>query len=293
MRYSAKMLNKAKHLFSAAASMMPLPGLVLVGLMNAPASRGQSRVDPRPEFAVTSVKPTNLNLRQQIDMRALPNGGLTATSVTLQFLIKVAYGVQASQISGGPGWLTTEKYDILAKPEDGAKPQILPMLQSLLEDRFKLAVRHTTKDLPVYELRMARSDGKYGPNLHELKPGNCQTGPPQPSNGPSAPCAGFLSAKNRLSGHRVTMSALTSPLSSILERPVLDKAGLTGEFDLDLYWTPDATLTRRGDAVQVPPDVSEASLFTALKEQLGLRLEGARGLVNVLVIERAEKPDEN
>ena len=242
---------------------------------------------------MTSVKPANLSLRRQIDMRALPNGGITATSVTLQFLIKSAFGVQDSQISGGPGWITSEKYDILAKPEDGAKPEILPMLQALLEDRFKLVIRSATKESPVYELKMARADGKYGPKLRELAAEDCPAAPPRSVNRGAAPCAGFLSGKNHLSGHRVKMSQLTSPLSTILERPVLDKTGLTIDFDLDLYWTPEANPPGRGDAAPVPPDVSPSSIFAALKEQLGLKLEGARGPVKILVIEHAERPSEN
>lgn len=263
--------------------------LILLALLIAPCARAQ----PRPAFAVTSVKPTNLDLRQIIDMRVLPNGGLTATSVTLQFLIKVAYGVQDSQISGAPNWLASERYDILAKPDENTKPPILPMLQSLLEDRFKLVVRRTTKELPIYELKMARPDAKYGSNLHPLESGTCPATPPTPGNTPAAPCGGFLSATNHLSGHRVTMAALTSPLSTILQRAVLDKTDLSGQFDLDLYWMPDANLTGRGELGQAPPDVSTASFFTALKEQLGLKLDASRGPVDILIVDHVEKPDEN
>jgi uncharacterized protein (TIGR03435 family) len=276
--------------FNTCGRTIALAGLIFIGLM--PESRGQSPAESKPKFAVAVVKPTNLDLRQRIDMRVLPDGGLTATNVTLQFLIKVAYGVQDSQVSGGPGWINTEKFDILAKPAEGTKPPLLPMLQSLLEDRFKLVIRRSTKSVAVYELKMARAD-RLGPGLHELEAGTCPTGP-RPVGGPAAaPCGGFLSARNQLTGRRVTMTALTSPLSTILQRPVLDKTGRGGQFDLELYWTPDETVAGRGDLMPVPGDASPTSIFTAIQEQLGLRLESARGSVEIVEIVGAEKPGEN
>ena len=167
------------------------------------------------------------------------------------------------------------------------------MLQSLLEDRFKLVVRHSTKNVLVYELKLVNAGNKRSPGLHELEPGTCPPGPRPPGNPGAAPCGGFLSVRNHLSGHRVTISALTSPLSTILQRPVLDKTGLSGEFDLELYWMADENLSARGDSVSAPPDVSPSSLFEAIKEQLGLKLESARGPIDILVVEGAEKPDEN
>ena len=279
-----RMLRSATTVASA-----PLARLIVIGLLSGTGSHGQE-VRSRPEFAIVSVKPTNLSLHQQIDMRALPNGGITATAVTLHFLIKSAYGLQDSQISGGPDWIRSEKYDIVAKPDEGAKPEILPMLQTLLADRFKLVVRSTTKESPTYELKLARSDGKYGPSLHELEAGDC---PIANAIRGTAPCGGFLSGRNHLSGHRVKMSQLTAPLSSILERAVVDRTGLTSDFDLSLYWTPEVNTPGRGDAVPVPAGISSSSIFTAVKEQLGLKLEGAKGSVKVLVIERAERPGAN
>jgi uncharacterized protein (TIGR03435 family) len=246
----------------------------------------------RPAFEVTSVKPTDLS-PQQIDMRVLPGGTLTATSVTLKFLIRVAYGVQDVQISGGPGWMETQRYNLLAKPAENAKVQVLPMLRSLLEDRFKLIVGHTTKEVPVYELKMARADGKYGPNLHQLEPGDCPPEPASPGRTPAIPCHAFLAGPGHVSGKRVTLSALAVNLSGTVQRPVIDKTGVDASFDLDMDWTPDAGLGGRGELGLTRPDDSAPSFFTALQEQLGLKLEGAKGPVEILVIERAEKPDEN
>jgi uncharacterized protein (TIGR03435 family) len=238
-----------------------------------------------------------LDLRQQIDMRVLPDGGLTATSVTLQFLIQVAYQVQSNQVSAGPAWLATERFDILAKPAEGVKPEnakrdFLPMLQSLLADRFQLIVHPATKELPVYELRLAKSGGKLGPGLHPLEPADCPAGPP-PAGTLTAPCHGFLVFANQLSGHRVALSQFGSPLANILGRSVLDKTGIPGEFDLDLTWTPDPALPGRGETVPLPPDASAPSFFTAVQEQLGLKLDSAKGSVEILAVDRAEKPGEN
>jgi uncharacterized protein (TIGR03435 family) len=252
--------------------------------MNLASGQQQSDVAAaRPAFAVASVKPTDLSLGQQIDMRALPGGTVTATAVTLKFLITIAYGVQNVQISGGPGWLDTAKFDLLAKPADGAKLQALPMLQSLLEDRFKLVVRRENKDLSVYELKLAKAGGQLGPNLKESDTGACPVDAPAVG---TVPCGGFALYPGRLSGHRDRLSALTSPLSRIVDRPVMDKTGLSQFFDVTLEWSPDTVAATNADT-NLP------SIFTALQEQLGLKLEAAKEPTEMLVVERAEKPSAN
>jgi uncharacterized protein (TIGR03435 family) len=241
----------------------------------------------RPAFAVASVKPTDLSLGQQIDMRALPGGTVTATAVTLKFLITVAYGVQNVQIAGGPGWLDTAKFDLVAKPDakpaDGVKLQLLPMLQSLLEDRFKLVVRRETRELSVYELKLAKAGGPLGPNLKESAAGDCPVDAPAVG---TIPCGGFVLDRGRLAGNKDQLSALTKPLSGIVGRPVVDKTGLTQRFDLTLEWSADL-------GGPTNPDTSSPSIFTALQEQLGLKLEAAKEPTEMLVVERAEKPSDN
>jgi uncharacterized protein (TIGR03435 family) len=237
----------------------------------------------RPAFEVASVKPTDLSLGQQIDMRVLPGGTVTATAVTLKFLITVAYGVQNIQVSGGPAWLDTAKFDMLAKPAEGAKPQVLPMLRSLLEDRFKLTIRREMRELSVYELKLAKTGGPLGPNLKESHLAACPIESPAVG---TVPCGGFWLRPGGLSGNRDLLSALTKPLSTIVGRPVVDKTGLTQSFDLTLEWTPD--LGGAGNANTELP-----SIFTALQEQLGLKLEAAKQATEVLVVERAEKASEN
>ncbi len=266
-----------------------LAGIALLKLVS-----GQQPGDApaaRPAFAVASVKPTDLSLRQQIDLRALPGGTVTATAVTLKFLITVAYQVQTIQVSGGPGWMDTAKFDILAKPAEGEKPEVRLMLQSLLEDRFKLSVRRDTKQLSVYELKLAKGSGVLGPNL---KPSLETTCPTQAAARGAVPCGGFGMWLGHLSGRNVPLSALCSPLSQIVDRPVVDKTGVSTAFDLTLEWTPDAVGQSSVRADPLPGARTDApSLFTALEEQLGLKLEGAKESTEVLVVEHAETPSEN
>jgi uncharacterized protein (TIGR03435 family) len=257
-----------------------LAGMAALKLVSGQASDAATA---RPAFAVASVKPTDLSLGQQIDMRALPGGTVTATAVTLKFLITVAYGVQNVQISGGPGWLDTAKFDLLAKPADGVKPQILPMLQSLLEDRFQLVIRRETKELSVYELKLAKTGGQLGPNLKRSAIVNC---PVEAAVVGTIPCGGFVLDRGRLAGNKDQLSALTKPLSGIVDRPVVDKTGLTQYFDLTLEWAPDI-----GAAAN--PNTGLPSIYTALTEQLGLKLEAAKEPTEMLVVDRAEKPSDN
>ncbi len=169
---------------------MKMKRLVLAALAAVKLASGQQPDTgaARPAFAVASVKPTDLSLGQQIDMRVLPGGTVTATAVTLKFLITVVYGVQNVQISGGPGWLDTAKFDLLAKPADGAKLQALPMLQALLEDRFNLVVRRESKGISVYELKLAKAGGQLGPNLKKSETGACPLDAPAVG---TVPCGGF------------------------------------------------------------------------------------------------------
>src|SRR5580704_355239 len=153
-------------------------------------------------------------------MRVLPGGTVTATAVTLKFLITVGYGVQGIQVTGGPGWLDTAKFDLLAKPADGVKPQVLPMLQALLEDRFNLVLRRESKELSVYVLKVAKPGAPLGPNLKESDAGACPVDAPAVG---TIPCGGFALYEGRLAGHRDTLSALTKPLSRIVDRTVVDK----------------------------------------------------------------------
>jgi uncharacterized protein (TIGR03435 family) len=250
----------------------------------------QDTAAARPNFAVATVKPADLSLRQQIDMRALPGGAVTATAVTLKFLISVAYQVQNVQISGGPSWIATAEFDVLAKPAEGEKPELRAMLQALLEDRFKLSVHRETKQLSVYELKLAKPGAGLGRNLKISSEGKCSADPPVPG---TVPCGGFVRRQGYLTGRNAPLSALCSPLSLILDRPVLDKTGMSNAFDLTLEWTPDSIGESARADVQPGAKSDLPSLFTALEEQLGLKLEGAKAPTEVLVVDHVETPSGN
>jgi uncharacterized protein (TIGR03435 family) len=196
------------------------------------------------------------------------NGMLIARNVTLHHCMELAYGVKDYQISG-PSWLGSERYDISAKAQASTSANdYRPMLQALLVDRFKLLVHRETKQLLVYSLIVPKNGSK----LHVVEGGteNSRSG------------RGYISAKTMTTGR------LADILSRVLERPVLDSTGLKGTYDIELKWTPDEGQRREGD-----PD-GPSSIFTAVQEQLGLKLEGHRGPVEIIVVDHAERvPTEN
>jgi uncharacterized protein (TIGR03435 family) len=208
-------------------------------------------------------------------------------------LIALAYRIQEFQITGGPNWVGSDRFDVEGKAEDpNARPdQLRLMLQSLLEDRFKLRLHHQGKQVSVYALVVGRS----GPKI-KLSPD--QTSPDV--NGPSPPGAGpnrgaIRFGAGSLTGNAATLSWFTTVLSQRLDRTVVDKTKLTGRFDFRLQWTPglgEAPYGPGGDILP-PADSTGPSIFVALQEQLGLKLESARGPVEVFVIDQVEKPTGN
>jgi uncharacterized protein (TIGR03435 family) len=248
---------------------------------------------PRPAFEVASVKPSNTGDGPYIQV--LP-GRLLASYSSLRDLIEFAYRVRTDQIAEGPSWIVSDHYGIEAKAA-GNPPgaQIAgAMLQGLLEDRFKLALHRETRQLPVYELTVVKN----GLKLQPAKEGTCMVfspdSPPLPAtpDTPRLPFCGPRTGRNglnwELSGQGVSMDALAGILSFQLNRTVLDKTGLTGSYDMHLQWAVDPLTS--GTASD---DLPGPSLSTALREQLGLRMESAKGPVEVLVIDHAERLSHN
>jgi uncharacterized protein (TIGR03435 family) len=278
--------------------------LVLTGFAVSPQTKAQAPA--RPEFEVASVKP-NTSGKNMVMIRPPVGGRFTATNARLKMLIGLAYNVQNFEISGGPAWIDTDGYDIEARAADSnvGIEQLRPLLQALLEDRFQLTIHRETKDVPVYALL----PGKNGPKLPEAKEKGCvafgpnSPPPPPPAPGqpfalPPTPCGGFLTAPNRMEGGKVSMAQFVRVLANALGRPVIDKTGFTGTFDVHLEFTPEGTAFAGGlpgAAVGLPQgfDTSGPSIFTAVQEQLGLRLESQKGPVEVLVIDHAAKASEN
>ena len=259
-------------------------------------------------FEVASIKPS----RADDNMRRLfmSPGKFTTEGETIKEVIRFAYDIKSdNQLSGGPSWLNSEKFDIEAKEEESVAEnlkklsfeeqakQIRLMVQALLADRFKLKVSHQTKELPVYALVVAKG----GPKL-------TQTQVPGPSpDGTAAPKGGFrgirMMGPGQLTGTNINVGLLADILSGQRElgRLVIDETGLKGNYDWTLKWTPDqgGPMFKGPDGGQPsadappPPDSSGPSIFTALEEQLGLKLESRKGPVETLVIDSIERPSEN
>lgn len=302
MRYRvSEKLNFAKILLLAMVGILAVVGSVFIGVMNPTHLVAQSST-AGPKFEAASIKPSNsADRRPLFNMFNIQSGGqFTAANVTVSRLIQLAYGIKDFQISGGPGWIGSDLFDIAAKPEGPTKPeQFQLMLQSLLAERFRLAIRHETREMPVYALVVAKNGPKFkdahesDPNIDELK------------GRTDLPVGGGrvrvnIIRRGRLIAQGSNMTGLAGQLSNFLGRPVTDKTGLTGTYDLKLEWAPDDNQVANFQAIGIPegfgappPDWPGPTLFTALEEQLGLKLDSQKGRAEVFVIERAEKPSEN
>jgi uncharacterized protein (TIGR03435 family) len=243
------------------------------------------------QFEVASVK-LHTSADQRTMMVAQPGGRFVAVNIPLRMLIRSAYQLQEDQIIGGPKWLATDRFDIEARAADmpGAPgPQLLVMLQSLLADRFKLTTHRETRELPVFALERARRDGTLGPGL---RPTACPELAVDLSR--AQRCTNAQTGFGSLSMKGMPFNQFTPFLSPLVNRVVVDRTGLDGRYDLDLTWTPEPHGPPPGNA-QAPPanDPSALSIFTALQEQLGLKLTAARDAVEVLIIDTLEPPTPN
>lgn len=283
--------NQMKRIVRGAA----LGAIVACGLF------GQGAPAPLT-FEVASIKPSAPDARGTM-LQIQPGGGLRVTNATLRMLITQAYDVRDFQVSGGPGWINSERYDITARSEHLAGADNLPddlrkmtdeqrktvgeqmrvRLLALLADRFQLKIHRETKEQPVYALVV----GKNGPKFQEAKEGAANRGRMRMGRG-------------QLTGEGVQIQFLTVALSNQVGRPVLDRTGLKGNYDFKLDWTPEPGqgggpfgTPPPGVDAPPPPDPNGPSLFTAIQEQLGLRLESQKGPVDMIVIDSVEKASEN
>jgi bla regulator protein BlaR1 len=280
-------LSYGKRILVASVGTAALTLPVVFGILNTPAIRAQSQASAgssSPAFDVASIKPNRSGSRGF--SIGSPGGRFIATNVTLQECIQMAYHVADYRLTGGPSWLNSERYDIEAKAEHAVpKEQLMPMLQALLADRFKLAFHWETKERPGYALIV----GKNGPKLHEA----------------ASDHTSISGRRGQLTGRGMSMSQLADALSRQLGQTVLDKTGLRGAFDLTLEWTPDENQThifamQKGvgdgrEEAQAPStaEPSGPSIFTALQEQLGLKLESGKVPTQIFMIDHADKPSAN
>jgi len=262
--------------------------LAAVAILNA-----QAPVE-RPRFEVASIKPNPPGGVSTGNVRFLPGGRLSAQQVLLRFFIQNAYDLRPFQISGGPDWINSAGYDIEAKAEDNSTPdQMRMMMQSLLEDRFQMKAHRETREMPVYELAVAKS----GLKLPEPKEGSCASSDSD-SPGAAAPCGRAMVRIGRMGGvqiqgGKIGISELIRVLSNVLGRIVIDKTGFTGAFDAHLEFGLDDSLAGLPHPPGPREETSAQSVFVAIQEQLGLKLESAKGPVEVLVIDHVEKPSGN
>jgi uncharacterized protein (TIGR03435 family) len=245
----------------ARALVRTIAGILIITTCGLPCASGQSA----REFEVASVK-----LNHSGDLSSgehTGRGRLTVTNDTLKQLIRFAFDVWDFQIEGGPRWLDADRFDIVATTGSSdviTNQQLRRLLQALLADRFQLKAHRETKEMTVYSLVVTKN----GPKLTE------HTGD-----------GGGDSSTNASTGNiratRATMATLANSLSGVMGRPVIDNTRLRGTFDYKLVWAPEQA------------DSTAPSIFTAVQEQLGLRLESAKGPIEMLLIDGAEKPSEN
>lgn len=250
-----------------------------------------------PAFEVASIRPnTSGNAQGQGLAGPQPGGRFVAVGATLRALVSGAY--DGMQIVTGPSWMDSSRFDINARASSEVAPdEMRRMLRSLLVDRFKLVAHTETRELPVYVLSTARSDRKLGPKLRESDATCTKDARSFVPTGPGGPpaCGDFRMGARSLIARGMFMPVFAQVMRGRVGRPVMDRTGLTGAYDLELEWSSDLGLQ------QAPPGAAGAgelapdglSLFTAVQEQLGLRLQADRGPVDVLIIDSAEQPTPN
>ncbi|MDQ6664169.1 MAG: M56 and DUF3738 domain-containing protein [Acidobacteriota bacterium] len=287
-------LTASRKLLLAAAGFIAVAIPVTIGILH--PSSGRAQVTKPLEFEVASIKSAAADA-QGSSILIQPGGVFRATNAPLKLIIALAYDVRIFEINGGPSWMNSDRFDITAKPPAGESPEDDPRkmadeqrtefekrfkerIRSLLADRFHLVVRKDTKEVPGYALVVAKGGSKL-----------------KPSEGEGTGNRGIRMQRGVMNGMQAPVEFLTKSLADVVGKPVIDKTGLAGKYDWKLEWTPDQEQLKPGqthdNAETAPPDLSGPSIFTALQEQLGLKLEATKAPAPVVVIERVEKPSAN
>jgi len=241
---------------------------------------------PRPKFdafEVATIKPVEHEAKSSRYITMQGANRFVEKDYTLKLLIAAAYNLNAKEIAGGPAWIESDHYDIVAVTPGEVRPthdEQMAMLRNLLADRFKLTFHREQKEFSIYELEVAKGGPK-------LKASTASADAPVALISTVYPQRMVLPARN------ATMSDLVSLMQrAMLDRPVVDKTGISGRFDFDLEWAPDETQFG-GEVPIASADAPTAPLFTAIQQQLGLKLEATRGPVDALIVDEAERPSEN
>jgi uncharacterized protein (TIGR03435 family) len=307
-------------LISAAAVVMA--SIVTISAQFGPIGPGAGPADPNAQFEAASIKPVDPSFAGTRMM--IQPGRMEMTGAPVRLLLRQAFRVQEYQIVGAPDWTTSERYSIVAKAPDGSSPANMPaMVMNLLKDRFKLASHTESREMPVFNLVLARSDGRLGAKLTTTS-AECQAqmqarrgggpgrpggpgpggpdgpgragGPPPPIDfNQPMPCGNTRIGPGLANASGQPIAQIVQLLAQFTGRPVFDKTALTGLYDFDLKWAPESGA---GGPLGPPPpgapvpaiDPDAPNIYTAVQEQLGLKLENARAPVDVVVIDRLERP---
>lgn len=231
-----------------------------------------------PAFEVTTIKPNKSGSKAGSLDLAPERARFVATNAPALTLVMTAYNIQADRISGFPAWMTSERFDVEAKADHPvSRDEMLGMLQSLLADRFRLSLRREVKEMPIYALVVAKGGSK-------LRDGN------------GGPMGGGTGPKGETLFRNISMPFFVLGLSKGgVDRPVVDKTGLNGTYDFELLFTPDSirAAPRREEEGRAAFPTDGPSIFAALEEQLGLKLEPQKGPIEFLNIVHVERPSEN
>lgn len=261
-----------------------------------------------PAFDVVSIRP-NRSGEVRSNIAIQPGGRVVWTNVTLESLIDVSYqraGFDRRDVIG-PDWITKDRFDVIAQaPRDvpltgpgGVPEPLFAMVRAMLAERFSLVVHDEQRERPIYLLSLERADGRTGP---ALKPSavdcaavmrDMANGRRPPLNASGRPPCTLGGPPGRFASDGLAMTDLAIGLRGLVGRPVVDRTSLAGAFDWVIEFAPDSAVASPNDDPAPPAPSDKPSIFTALREQLGLRLDASRGPVSVLVVERAERPTAN
>ena len=284
-----------RRLWAGAAGWVAVASVILIGLVSLPVlaqtGTGSSTVietpkpmaaDADPAYDVVTIKPSDPN---NDGHRGFQNRGrhILALNETVNTMISFAYGVHVKQIVGGPAWFSTDHYVVDGVPDAPGEPnltQFRSMIRKVLADRFGLKAHNDQRELSVYALTVAKGGSKLTKSL-----GN-----------PNGPPDDYFSTSAYMKETNTTMGEYAKAMQYVLDRPVVDQTGLAGRWDFLLKWTPDESqFTAIGIRILPPTDNPNAppGLFTAIQEQIGLKLEATRAMVDVIVIDKVERPSAN
>ncbi len=255
--------------------------LMLFPRISAPQTAPPMAADADPSYEVATIKPSRPDERRIVQVQGVR---LFTANTSLVDLMMFAYGVHSLQITGGPEWMKTEKFDVLIQPNMPGRPSTVQMrsiLRKLLADRFKLTFHHAQKELPVYGIVAAKGGPKLTPATADSVAANTAA-------------IGFSEAAMTVSYATMTEFASLMQRYVALDRPIVDHTGISGKYDFKLSWAPDPSQFNGDSPWPITNDInSPPSLYTAIQEQLGLKLQPIKEPIDVLAIDSVEKPSEN